>query len=232
MATSTPERLRVRPTKDSSPSFQESKQVSRRLSPAYFHVDADALLDADPNLTSAQPVQNTPTDDDADAESRHTTSGGGDSKSQSQSERAANNNEEGDGEAPLPALHSRFVPKPGPSVEYVLCIHMDRDYSAGAAVEVGTSHPAVVVSSYPVPTKRHSRLDFEEKCLSIGQFLFPYQLRCVTREELHRDPSLGTTAEPYSFMFVGTDSDYSKFYAHCCVVHVVRAETCAETCFL
>eukprot|EP00750_Incisomonas_marina_P006467 INCI14569.1.p1 GENE.INCI14569.1~~INCI14569.1.p1 ORF type:complete len:2081 (-),score=332.28 INCI14569.1:376-6132(-) len=97
---------------------------------------------------------------------------------------------------------------------------MGRDYSDGTPVEAGTSHPAVVVSSYPVPTKRHSRLDFEEKCLSIGQFLFPYQLRCVTREELHRDSSLGTTAEPYSFMFVGTDSDYSKFYAHCCVVHV------------
>ena len=213
------------PSESTSPSKPE-----RRLSPAYFKIN-EREFDAEANATA--------------------TANGGGSKSQEhpgatnlkESEALAAQGGDGDGagavkppevnEGPLPTLASRFVPHPGASVEYILSIAIDR--KEGQPVTPGTSHSPVVAAHYPEASLDHSRLDFEEKCRSIGQFLFPYQMQYVTREDVlaaeerkdivvsKNSPTVvrGTLSHPYSFMFVGTDSDYSKFYAHCSVVHVV-----------
>jgi len=130
----------------------------------------------------------------------------------------------------IPSLASRFVPKPGPSVEYMMCFHIQR--GEGDVVAPGGAYPPFLAANYPEPSIDHSRLNFDEKCRTIAQFLFPSKMRYVTGQELSESRgTLGTLSKPYSFMFVGTDSDYSKFYSHCCVVHVVSCVcVCVRRC--
>lgn len=122
----------------------------------------------------------------------------------------------------LPTVASRFVPKPGASIEYLLTFRIK--LLAEEKLETGTPQKLEFVASYPEPSVDHSKLDFDEKCKTICNFLFPYQTKYISSSELDTAEKngipCGTPEKPYSFMFVGTDSDYSKFYAHCCVVHV------------